>query len=359
MSTNKEKIASYNNLEILKNAIANQESIEFYYLDNCIYNSINKRANLFFLFNSSLFFKSQIAIYSIFKYFVHLTEDLITAFSTLLENKQFNDKQQLLNDHIVFGLYIVFSTILDFLFGFTNISLENNDSYSLSQLKENEIFDKIKKIRIKYQKERREIEKLYLDRLNYEEYIAISKELKSDISFQHTNLPNNEDYTFEIYQRDKSFYHNTEQFIIDNSLSLVKPLEENLNQIGQIIEKEEYFIEVIKNNTPNIANILLAQIIKDFPLFKNHYKLLKDEVIQERTDSLFWVKSTISLTEYFSLIYQESNYLGKNNQNNKNDRIPWSVLERVFDKKDLKNSYSSSKKKPSKDFVQIKKLLKM
>jgi len=356
MSINKEKIVSYGNLEIIKKTIDNQENIEFFYLSNCIYNSFDKRANLFFLFNSSLFLESQIVIYGIINYFMNLTDSIIIAFNTLQKN---NYKQQLMNEHIIFGLYIVFSTILDFLFGITNISIENDNGYILSQLKEDEIFVKINKIKNKYQKERRKIEELYLDKLNYEEQIAINKELQKSESFKHIILNNKNNYPFEIYQRDKYLYPDLEKSIIDYTLSNMEPLCEKLSQISQIIESEKYLLDVIKDNTPSIVNILLAQVIYKFPLFNKHYKILINaRFIEKGLEHLLWKKSKVSLTEYFNNIYLENKNFGDNSPNNTIDRIPWSVLERAFNEKRLKNSYSSAEKE-SKDFMKIKELLKL
>jgi len=360
MSINKEKIADYNFLEIVKITLDNQESIEIYYSNNYIYSSIEKRANLFFLFNSLLFIGGKTSILNVVNYFIHLLDDIIIAFNTILKIKQFN-KHQLLNEQIVFGLYIVFSTILDFLLGLPNRLLETEDGYRFSQSEENNISVKMKGIKKKYQDKRRKIEEQYLNKIDYEEEMEIYRELQNDISFMPFNLPNKKDRPFELYQKNKYLYQDMEQFFTDCVLASANQLCEKLNEICQIIENEKYLIDIIKNNTPSILNILLVQIIYEFPLFKNHYKILKEaNIISEGLEYFIWNRSKSSLTEYFSTIYFKYSYLEKNNQSNKSDRKPWSVLERSFyNMKDLKNSYTSSKKKLSSDFEEIKQLLKM
>jgi len=369
MLINKKMLARYNDLEIIKKTIDNQEGIEFYYSNNFIYNSNDKRANLFFLFNTVLFIGGPLAIYSVFEFLCQLLDDVIIAFNTIIKEKNFN-KQQSLNDHIVFGLYIVYSTVLDFLFGLSNNSIEYENKNNLLQLEESSISVKIKEIRKEYQKKRRKIEERYLDKLNFEEKMEINKEMQNSVNYHLINIFNKNDNSFESYQKNKNFEQEMNQdyesFYIDSSLLLAKELREKINIISQIVDNENYLITTIKNNTPSILNIYLGQIIYAFPLFKNHYKVLKEaKIIEEGLESYIWNGTKASLTEYFSKIFLEYSYLENNDQNEKIEKIPWSILERTFiDKKsnkmtDLKNSYTSSKRKLSKHYEEISKLLKI
>jgi hypothetical protein len=359
MSIKKEKIADYNFLEIVKIIIDNQESIEFYHSDNYIYSSNEKRANLFFLFNSLLLIGGKLPILNVVNYFNQLLDDVIIAFNTTLKNKQCN-KEQLLNDHIVFGLYIVFSTVLDFLLGLPYRPLGSEEGYISSQSEEDRITVRIKEISKKYQIKRRKIEEQYLNKINYEEEMEINKELQNDNKFLPFKLTNKKSFSFELYQKNKYLSQDSDQFFINVVLSPVNQLCGKLNEIGQIIDNEKYLIDIIKNNTPSILNIYLAQIIYYFPLFKDHYKvLMNEEIIVEGRDNLLWRRNKVSLTEYFNYIFLKHSYLKNSIKKDKKDRTPWAVLERTFNETNLKNSFSSRTENLSPDFVEIKKLLKL
>jgi len=355
-----EKLAEYNNLQIYKFNSDDIDRIEIQYFSSRIYDSFNKRVNLFPLFYSQLFIRSKSAFYSIFTYMRNLTDEIIIGLESLILLPKNDVNLQTIHTQIIFGLYLVFSTIQDALFCLPDLFLlENNDNYSSSSI-DTEIMQKINRIRQSYQEKRRELEKIYLDKLNFEEEQQIAKELSILKEFKNMKFNNDNNYTFETYQNVMDVYSITEEIYMNNYLSMLEPLLNNLAKIATIIEENEYLIDIVKNNTPSSVNLLIAQINIYFPLFIKHYKILKEKgIIYEKESCLSWKGKTSCLAGYFAEIYKI--YNSQNNifyDSDKKEKRPWIVVEKVFKECDLKNHLINFNKN-SDEFINIVNLLKL
>ncbi|GHV64391.1 hypothetical protein AGMMS49587_16680 [Spirochaetia bacterium] len=89
-------------------------------------------------------------------------------------------------------------------------------------------------------------------------------------------------------------------------------------------------------------------VFNEYPQFGKDLPLLKEKVITDTDIGYKWEKSKVSLSQYFG-------YMG-------HKPTPWKLIENLFNETDLKNSFSSNggsygKKKPSPDYLEIKKIL--
>jgi len=88
--------------------------------------------------------------------------------------------------------------------------------------------------------------------------------------------------------------------------------------------------------------------------FQHDYKTLKNngyitETAENIENSLKWEKSKVALAQYFG-IHLHPKTADKN-------RIPWKEIETLFGEQDLKNSFHTDYKKPSKDFLKLQEIL--
>jgi len=346
------KIGDYGFLEIFD--VNNEGCIEIRFSDTRIYDGLNKRVNLFHIFNASLFgFQSSpLALYSLFNYIERLVEDLIIGLEKTVKMPEENISLQ---TQIVFGLYSIFSTIQDILFAIPFSAPKNQDGYQSSPA-DIEMLREILKIKRSYQEKRREKERQYLDRIDFDENVEVTNVLIGFKKYPST-IPLED---FNEFQTTKELYSKLGDFSMNSSLPMIDTLSNNLAYFAQLIEKNKIFMGIIKTNTSNISNLLIAKILVFFPYFRRDYYILRDKgIIMEKTDKLFWRYSTISLAEYFGDIYIE--YINKEKKDEyekKKIRIPWYVLEQVFDKKNLKDYYKKRGAIKSVDYDKISLILK-
>jgi hypothetical protein len=90
------------------------------------------------------------------------------------------------------------------------------------------------------------------------------------------------------------------------------------------------------------------KIFYEYPQFAKDLSLLKNHgYVDDRNNGYKWLKSKVSLSEYFG---------------HQKKTAQWKIIEDLFDEKDLKNSFSSNgnaygKKKPSKDYTYLLEIL--
>ena len=326
-----EKIASYNNLEIF----CNEEHIEIRYFDARIYDSLNRRANLFHVFYSQLFVGGQV-FYPLFNHMKHVTDDIITGLDTLSKTPKGDANLQTMHMNIIFGLYCLFSTIQDSLFGIASVIPESDQTVSAVSLDTEIIPNKIIEIRKEHRKKIREVERKYLDKLKYDEEVAVIEELI------RLKCPCPSPSDFDSFQLLRELEFNLEYgFQVDYLFPIFEALLDNLATIAQIMNDDDYFIEIVKKNTPSLANLLVAKIQSYFPFFIKHYNILRNkDYIEEKTNRLFWKLSKASLADYFGEQYLSY----KENESQKGTRgTNWEVLEQVFDVSDLYGAYKKSR----------------
>jgi hypothetical protein len=87
-------------------------------------------------------------------------------------------------------------------------------------------------------------------------------------------------------------------------------------------------------------------VFAHYPKFKEDLiKLLAFGYISETKTGLNWKKSVKSLAEYFGY------------QTEENENRQWAVVENLFDKKGLKDSFKNAKDKSSKDYDKLLEIL--
>jgi len=125
-----------------------------------------------------------------------------------------------------------------------------------------------------------------------------------------------------------------------------------LSKIGESVDyernrKEKIKLKIIKDgleslvkkeghtheqNSNGITNIHLNPLLSLFPKFSSDHELLiKHGFLEITEDKLSWRRSKQSLTEYFQSIRPEGM-----------EKIRWSIIEKCFGEKNLKNSASSN-----------------
>ena len=247
---------------------------------------------------------------------VGAAEDILEVLIEIDIDENNNDNQSR-NAHIIFGLYNVYSTIMDIAAAFGQEQAHSPINIGKS-----------------FYKESNKITELYLDRLEKDERYKVTEES-----------------SFESSQQLQDSYSGYENYLLNIAYSHIEPLMENLEKISEVFYGNEHLIKIIKMHTPSIANLYKARLILDFPSFVEHYDILCGaRYIEEGTDHLIWTGSVASLADYFHSIY-------KQDEKKKKERMPWSDVEKVFGRRDLKNSFSNSQGN-SIDFMKIKDLLK-
>jgi hypothetical protein len=334
------------------------EKIEIKYFYQIIHDSWNKRSNLYFLFGNPFFnvvspwINSHEQIY-------YITSDIISCLEQIGNQIKSNQKQTQAEMYIVYAMYDLYSTIQDYIMSYLRESdeLENQVlQNSQGNLEASELsLDDIEILKIRKIYETKIAEE---NKRHYEETNAIQHDLILEINKIRKNaniddiLKYGKDISIMPYKMDLEI----NKMILIESKEFLKLILENLNSISNLLDKYDCLLKIIKGINPNNANLWLAKIFADFPVFLDHYqKLLEEKIIETSVEYLKWDRSQVSLTEYFSYIYK-----GNKTAISENDKImiPWSIIEQAFNRTGLKNSYTS-RGKISKDFEEIKKILKI
>ncbi|MDR0503611.1 MAG: hypothetical protein LBH16_09875 [Treponema sp.] len=129
-----------------------------------------------------------------------------------------------------------------------------------------------------------------------------------------------------------------------NYLDELRKLQEQLespNKFVPTISQLRFFQVVRIMHKPRCISVF-----EHYPKFKEDLiKLLAFRYISETKNGLEWKKSTKSLAEYFGHQVEE------------NENKQWAVVENLFDKKGLKDSFKNAKEKSSKDYEKLIELL--
>jgi hypothetical protein len=355
----------YGFLEIIEIPIetAPGKIIKIVYNNEIIHDSVKRRTNLFFLFHSLFYLGLGHSFSSICSYFENLTRDILLSLESI-GSKLLYSTLTPLNEYTIFACLDIVSTIQDFLIPCHN-NISNDDENGIVNNEagiSKSVYLRIKEIHKKYSYQIMEIENKYsnkINRIKYHEELEVSKALNINKSI-------NKKQSLRDFMKIKDLYSFIEEKSVSEfMLNKITSIYNNINNIYNLRNKYSIINNIIINNKAILSNIHVATIIVEFPLFWNDYtKLLKAGIINERENNLHWNRSNVSLIDYFSYIFHKNmtennkHSIKKNNKNNDGDRIPWIVLERAFDKKDLKNSKSSSNGK-SKDFYEIMSILRL
>ncbi|GHV90116.1 hypothetical protein AGMMS50268_06190 [Spirochaetia bacterium] len=361
-------------LEIVNSQWQEKERIEIRYDGRIIHDNFTMRTNLFFLFHSSIVIGNNMWILQVCEHFVILTKSIILALEKIVSefNKQRMRKTIQHDEYLIWAFYDIFSTMFDFFLSFydadyNDLDEQNKvDNYTI-ETKHGNLIDRVNNIKKKYAKLKEEIQRPYIDSLNkleYEEGIEIKKAYgiyDDPILKIFQDNPNTAE-SFDNFLQNKEFNSVLDDFFVDMTLETIAyPLKENFNKISETIVKYDFLNDVIMNRQPSIENLLVCRLILDFPEFIDHYSILRNNnIIQVRgSDHVYWNAHDVALVEYFTLIYKgKINSREKKNGDQKEDklRMPWEILESVFDKRNLKNVHTG--KNDSKDFKKIKEILK-
>ena len=100
----------------------------------------------------------------------------------------------------------------------------------------------------------------------------------------------------------------------------------------------EQYEDLINNLSP--LGIKKLAIFKEYEKFIKEYKYLKGKYFIEKENQLVWLKSKVSLAQYFG--FQKEG-----------ESIGWKCVEKLFGKKGLKGDFNSNGRTPSKDYTEL------
>jgi hypothetical protein len=336
-----------------------EKQFEIRYDGRTIHNSSKSRTNIFFLFGASLFLGGRNFLFEVFNYLNNLISDIAKALEEIGKQSSFTFfNNSPFQEYSVYALHDISSTVIDFLLSFYDESGLDDHTPAYSPQKLSTKMEQLFAIKEKYRDKMKKIEEensYPISRIKYEEEKEIGDLVKSDVPLPNTLKSND---TFESYLTRQEAYSLADHSSIYEAIEKIRFLFNNLNKISKIVEKYLYLKTIIENKKPILLSFDIANVISEFPDFWKHYgKLVKKEIIKERGELLSWTRSKVSLVEYFEYLYEHKETNDKKT-NKKKDRIPWSIIEKAFGQRDLKNSYSS-KGEPSKHFLEIKSILKL
>jgi len=152
-----------------------------------------------------------------------------------------------------------------------------------------------------------------------------------------------------MFLRKKSLKSNR----LKNITQKLENLERKINL--QINLTREIQTRILQTQAPQSAHkyncAKLNAVFVLYPKFERDFQsLLKNDFIKETADGFLWNKSKQSLAEYFG------------NQEHSGKKHHWQAIECLFNRSNLKSSFSSNGnayKKPSKDYDELCRVLKM